>query len=86
MKKALTNARGAVMSLLFMMAVTICFARPRLVLANKRGENFVDSGFKILIVVVIAALLLAGLYALFGDVIMPKVTERVTELFNYNGT
>ena len=52
---------------------------------NRRGENFIDSGFKVLIVVVLAALLLAGLYALFGDVIMPTVTERVKELFNYNG-
>lgn len=36
-------------------------------LTARRGENFVDSGVKILIAVVIGALLLSGLYALFGD-------------------
>jgi lipopolysaccharide export LptBFGC system permease protein LptF len=55
------------------------------ILRNKRGENFLDSGFKILIVVVIASLFLAGLYTLFGDVIMPTLTNRVQDLFNYNG-
>jgi hypothetical protein len=55
------------------------------VITNRRGENFIDSGFKVLIVVVLAALLLAGLYALFGNVIMPTLTERVKDLFNYKG-
>lgn len=54
-------------------------------LTSRRGENFIDSGFKILIVVVLAALFLAALYALFGDVLMPQLTQRVTDLFNYNG-
>ena len=44
-----------------------------------------DSGVKILIAVVIGALLLAGLYALFGDVIMPTVTKKVQDLFNFKG-
>lgn len=37
-----------------------------ILLTARRGENFVDSGVKILIAVVIGALLLGGLYALFG--------------------
>lgn len=52
---------------------------------EKRGENFVDSGIKILIAVVIGALLLGGLYALFGDTIMPTVTEKVENMFDFNG-
>ena len=52
---------------------------------EKRGENFVDSGIKILIAVVIGALLLGGLYALFGDTIMPTVTEKVEDMFDFNG-
>ena len=54
-------------------------------LKNNRGENFVDSGIKILIAVVIGALLLGGLYALFGDTIMPTVTEKVEDMFNFKG-
>ena len=53
--------------------------------SNVKAEGYVDSGVKILIAVVIGALLLAGLYGLFGDVIMPVVEERVTNLFDYKG-
>ena len=35
--------------------------------------------------VVLGALLLAGLYTLFGDTVLPTVTERVEEMFDYKG-
>ena len=54
-------------------------------IANIRGEGYVDSGVKILIAVVIGALLLSGLYALFNTTIMPTVTKKITELFNFKG-
>ena len=53
--------------------------------SNAKAEGYVDSGVKILIAVVIGALLLSGLYALFNGTIMPTVTRRITELFNYKG-
>ena len=59
--------------------------RTKTVLADNRGEGYVDTGVKILIAVVIGALLLAGLYTLFNTTIMPTVTAKVTELFSYNG-
>ena len=59
--------------------------RTKTVLADNRGEGYVDTGVKILIAVVIGALLLAGLYTLFNTTIMPTVTSKVTELFGYNG-
>lgn len=52
---------------------------------RKEGEGFVDSALKILISVVIGALLLAGLYALFKDTILPTLTQRIKELFDYSG-
>lgn len=52
-------------------------------LRSERGENFVDSAIKILIAVVIGALLLTGLYTLFGDTVLPTLTERIQEMFNY---
>ena len=52
---------------------------------NVRAEGYVDSGVKILIAVVIGALLLAGLYTLFNSTIMPTVTQKIQELFNYKG-
>ena len=54
-------------------------------IASKRAEGYVDTGVKILIAVVIGALLLAGLYALFNSNIMPTVSEKIQSLFNYNG-
>ncbi len=51
----------------------------------KKGEGYVDSGVKILIAVVIGALLLAGLYALFNSNIIPTLTSKINGLFNYNG-
>ena len=59
--------------------------RTQVVLAGSTAENYVDSGLKILIAVVLGALLLTGLYQLFNSTIMPTVTSRVTELFNYRG-
>lgn len=56
-----------------------------ILLTARRGENFVDSGIKILIAVVIGALLLGGLYALFGDTIMPTVTQKVRDMFAFKG-
>ena len=54
-------------------------------IANTRAEGYVDSGVKILIAVVIGALLLSGLYALFDDTIMPTVTTKIQNLFNFAG-
>ena len=53
--------------------------------SSTEGEGYVDSGVKILIAVVIGALLLGGLYTLFDTTIMPTVTNKITELFNFAG-
>ncbi len=55
------------------------------ILGRNEGEGFVDTALKILISVVVGALLLAGLYALFKDTILPTLTQKVTGLFNYQG-
>jgi len=59
--------------------------RVQTAIACKKAEGYVDSGVKILIAVVIGALLLAGLYTLFNSTIMPTVTKKITDLFNYAG-
>lgn len=59
--------------------------RTAMLIRETRGENFVDSGIKILIAVVIGALLLGGLYALFGETIMPTVTQKVKDMFDFKG-
>lgn len=54
-------------------------------LKEKRAEGYVDTAIKILIAVVLGALLLAGLYALFDDTVLPTLVKRVEEMFNYGG-
>ena len=49
------------------------------------GEGYVDTAIKILIAVVLGALLLAGLYSLFNDTVLPTLVKRVQDMFNYAG-
>ena len=56
-----------------------------LALRNKRGEGFMDTALQILISIIIGSLLLAGLYVLFGDTILPTLTNKIEGLFNYAG-
>ncbi|MDN8588126.1 DUF6133 family protein [Paenibacillus sp. 11B] len=55
------------------------------VLSNRNGEGFVDTAVKILMAVVIGALVLGGLYLLFEGTILPTLTQRIKEMFNYKG-
>ena len=59
--------------------------RAGMLMKDTKGENYVDTAVKILIAVVLGALLLAGLYALFGDVVMPTLTQRIQDMCNYAG-
>ena len=86
MKKALRKVSGAIKAFFTILASSIMVTRTRLVLANKRAEGSVSHAISILIAVIIGALLLAGLYMLFGDVIMPKVEEKIREMFNYGAS
>ena len=55
------------------------------VIETKTAETYVDTGVKVLVAVVVGALLLTLLYALFEDTIMPSVVTKVQGLFNYAG-
>jgi hypothetical protein len=76
MKKFFSNIKNKVNELAI---------RAKCAIENKKAEGYVDSGVKILIAVVIGALLLTGLYTLFNTTIMPTVTTKIQELFNFKG-
>lgn len=59
--------------------------KARAALANPCGEGFVDTAIKILMAVVIGALVLAGLYLLFDKTVLPTLTQRIKEMFDYAG-
>ena len=50
---------------------------------NVKAEGYVDTGVKIIIAVVVGAVILAGLYALFNGVILPRLNTEIGEMFNY---
>ena len=55
-------------------------------LESKSGEGYIDTGVKIIIGVVIGGVILAGLYALFNTTIIPNMTTKIGNMFNYSGT
>ena len=50
---------------------------------NKSGEGHIDTGIKIIIGIVIGALILGGLYALFDNLVMPKLNAKVQDMMHY---
>ena len=54
-------------------------------ISNNAGEGYIDTAVKVLIAVVLGALVLAGLYAVLNDTVMPTVTQRIQEMFDYAG-
>ena len=57
----------------------------RRAVCSNAGEGYIDTAVKVLIAVVLGALVLAGLYAILNDTVMPTVTQKITEMFSYNG-
>ena len=54
-------------------------------LDNVKGEGYIDTGVKIIIGVVVGAVILGGLYALFGDVILPTLETKIEGMFDFAG-
>ena len=59
--------------------------RTKTALAGKTGEGYIDTAVKIIIGVVIGGVILAGLYALFNTTVIPTLTSKIGEMFNYGG-
>ena len=49
---------------------------------NKRGEFYVDKVIGMIIAVVLGGLLLAGLYALFNNTVLPGLTDKIQSMFS----
>ena len=54
-------------------------------IGSTSGEGYIDTGVKIIIGVVIGGVILAGLYLLFDSTIIPTLTTKIGEMFNYGG-
>lgn len=76
MNKIMKNAKGKLINLAI---------KTKVIFADQRGEAFIDSAIKILLSVVVGALLLAGIYALFGDIVLPELENRIQDMFDFAG-
>lgn len=54
-------------------------------LDNAKAEGYIDTGVKIIIGVVVGAVILGGLYALFNGVVIPRLNTEIQDMFNYAG-
>ena len=59
--------------------------RAKNTIENVKAEGYVDTGVKIIIAVVVGAVILGGLYALFDNVILPTLETRIDGMFDYAG-
>ena len=59
--------------------------RAKTTLDNAKAEGYIDTGVKIIIGVVVGAVILGGLYALFDGVILPTLETRIEGMFDYAG-
>ena len=54
-------------------------------LDNVKGEGYIDTGVKIIIGVVVGAVILGGLYALFDGVVLPTLETEIEGMFDFAG-
>ncbi|MGM9682500.1 MAG: DUF6133 family protein [Eubacteriales bacterium] len=57
--------------------------RAKSTIENVKAEGYIDTGVKIIIAVVVGAVILGGLYALFNSVILPRLNTEIQNMFNY---
>ena len=79
-KSAVTRVKTATAN-----SMSAVHAFNRRAVCGNAGEGYIDTAVNVLIAVVLGALVLAGLYAVLNDTVMPTVTERIKDMFNYKG-
>ncbi len=57
-------------------------SRVRRALSNQRGDFYISDAVKIIIAVVLGALLLAALTAIFNGTVIPRITQEINKLFS----
>ena len=54
-------------------------------LTDRTGQGTLDVAITVLISIVLGALILAGLYLIVDDTVLPTITQRIKDMFNYAG-
>ncbi len=53
-------------------------------LMDKKGQGALDTAITVLIAIVLGALILGGLYLIIEGTVLPTVTQKIEEMFNYS--
>ncbi len=57
--------------------------RSKKMLLDKKGQGALDTAITVLIAIVLGALILGGLYLIIEGTVLPTVTQKIEEMFNY---
>ena len=55
------------------------------ILANNEGQGTLDVAVTVLISIVLGALILSGLYLIISGTVLPTITQKIKDMFNYQG-
>ena len=82
-KKAETKVMGAYIGEKY--KVQELGARAKDAVMNREGQGTLDVAITVLISIVLGALILAGLYLIVNGTVLPSITQKIKEMFNYKG-
>jgi hypothetical protein len=87
MKNFIRNAEVKAMTAVMTAKEKACglCARAKDAVCNREGQGTLDVAITVLISIVLGALILAGLYLIVNGTVLPSITEKIKEMFNYKG-
>ncbi len=62
----------------------IC-ARAKDAVRSREGQGTLDVAVTVLISIVLGALILGGLYLIVNSTVLPTITQKIKDMFNYKG-
>ncbi|ODA43186.1 DUF6133 family protein [Desulfosporosinus sp. BG] len=63
----------------------VALDRAKAALSNRSGQGALDTAVQVLISIVLGALILGGLYLILNATVLPTITDRIKDMFNYHG-
>lgn len=60
-------------------------ARAKDAVMNREGQGTLDVAITVLISIVLGALILGGLYLIVNSTVLPTITQKIKDMFNYKG-
>lgn len=66
-------------------AVRQAVERTKAAVTDRSGQGALDTAVTVLISIVLGALILGGLYLVINGTVLPTITQRIREMFDYAG-